>query len=192
MRKLIVLEHLSLDGVYQGPGGKDEDPSGNFVHGGWAMSYGDAVTESVITKLLQTPIDLLLGRTTYDIWASYWPDHGEIWPNVNKATKYVASNTLTKAAWGPSEILNGDIEAKVKAIKQQQGPEIHMWGSGNLLQTLLKHDLVDQFWFFIYPLTLGSGKQLFGHGTMPATFRVVESKVSSNGVVVVNYERVGK
>jgi dihydrofolate reductase len=137
------------------------------------------------------PFDLLLGRKTFGIWAPYWPHHAAEWPGVNTATKYVASNTMTSHAWQPSVFLNGDIAEKVTKIKQQQGPGLHVWGSGNLIQTLIKHDLVDAFWLMIYPITLGVGKRLFAAGTIPAAFKVTESNVTSNGVIVVNYERAG-
>ena len=140
---------------------------------------------------MNMPFDLLLGRKTFDIWAPYWPHHADTWPGVIKATKYVASNTLTSHAWQPSVFLNGDIAEKVAKLKQQPGPDLHVWGSGNLLQTLLKHDLVDGFWLMIYPLTLGDGKRLFAKGTIPAAFKVTESHVAANGVIIVNYERAG-
>jgi dihydrofolate reductase len=133
-----------------------------------------------------------LGRKTYDIWAPYWPKHADVWPNAIKATKYVASNNMTSGEWGPSVFLGGDIAEKIRSLKQQQGADLHVWGSGNLVQTLMKHDLIDQFWLMIYPLTLGSGKRLFDSGTVPASFEVKEGKVTSKGVILVNYERVGK
>jgi len=135
--------------------------------------------------------DLLLGRKTYDIWAPYWPHHADAWPGVNAAIKYVASHTMTSGEWQPSVFLNGDIAEEVAKIKQQQGPDLHVWGSGNLIQTLIKHDLVDAFWLMIYPITLGVGKRLFADGTIPAAFKVTESKVTPNGVIVGNYERAG-
>lgn len=191
MRKLIVLEHISLDGVIQAPGGPEEDTSGGFKFGGWISHYSDAVLGTALRKKMNLPFDLLLGRKTYDIWAPYWPHHADVWPNVNAATKYVASNTLTSSDWEPSVILNGDIAEKVGKIKEQPGPDLNVWGSGNLLQTLLKHELVDTFWLMIYPITLGAGKRLFAEGIMPATFKVTESTVTPNGVIVVNYERAG-
>ena len=136
------------------------------------------------------PFDLLLGRKTFDIWAKFWPHNGEIWPAVNTATKYVASNTMTSHEWQPSVLLSGDIAAKIANIKQQEGPDLHVYGSANLLQTLLKHDLVDAFWLKIFPITLGSGKRLFADGTIPAAFKVTDSIVTSKGVIIVNYERV--
>ena len=190
MRKIIVLEHISLDGVIQAPGGPEEDTSGGFTQGGWISPYSDAILGAALRKQMNQSFDLLIGRKTYDIWAPYWPLNGDGWPNVNKATKYVASNSLASAEWQPSVLLNGDVAEKISKIKQQEGPDLHVWGSGNLIQTLIKHDLVDTFWLMIYPITLGNGKRLFAEGTIPAAFKVTENIVSSNGVIVVNYERV--
>ena len=191
MRKVTVLEHISLDGVIQAPGGPDEDTSGGFPYGGWISPYSDEILGTALRRQMNMPFDLLLGRTTFDIWEPFWPQHADEWPGVNTATKYVASNTRTSSEWQPSMFLNGDIAEKVAKIKQQQGPDLHVWGSGNLLQTLMKHDLVDTFWLMIYPITLGVGKRLFAGGTIPAAFKVTESTVGSNGVIVVNYERAG-
>ena len=191
MRKVIVLEHISLDGVIQAPGGPEEDTSGGFAHGGWISPYSDPVLGTALRRQMNLPFDLLLGRKTFDIWAPYWPEHGDAWPGANTATKYVASNTLTSSAWQPSVFLNGDIAEKVTAIKQQPRPDLHVWGSADLIQTLIKHDLVDVFWLMIYPITLGAGKRLFADGTLPMAFKVTESMVSPNGVMVVNYERAG-
>jgi dihydrofolate reductase len=191
MKRLIALEHISLDGVIQAPGGPDEDTSSGFTHGGWIAPYADAILGTLLRKQMNKPFDLLLGRKTYEIWAPYWPHHGDIWPGVNAATKYVASNTIMSGEWQPSVFLNGDIAAKVAKIKQQHGLDLHVWGSGNLLQTLIRHDLVDAFWLMIYPVTLGNGKRLFADGTIPMAFKVTESRVTPNGVIVVNYERAG-
>ena len=191
MRKMIVLEHLSLDGVIQGPGGPEEDTSGGFTHGGWIRSYSDEVLGTALRKQMNMPFDLLLGRKTFEIWEPYWPHHGDIWPNVNKATKYVASNTMNSSAWQPSVFFSGDIAEKIAKLKQEPGPDLHVWGSGDLLQTLMKHDLVDVFWLMIYPVTLGSGKRLFADGAIPAAFKVTDSVVSPSGVIVVNYARAG-
>ena len=191
MRKVVVLEHISLDGVIQAPGGPDEDTSGGFAYGGWVAPYSDAILGVALRRQMNLPFDLLLGRKTFDIWAPYWPHHGDAWPGVNAATKYVASNTLTSGEWQPSVFLSGDVAEKVSQIKREPGPDLHIWGSGDLIQTLLKHDLVDTFWLMIYPITLGSGKRLFSNGTMPAAFKVTESTVTPKGVIVVNYERVG-
>jgi dihydrofolate reductase len=140
---------------------------------------------------MNMPFDLLLGRKTFEIWAPYWPHHADIWQGVNPATKYVASNTMTSHEWQPSVFLGGDIAEKVSKLNQQPGPDLHVYGSGNLLQTLLKHDLVDELWLKIYPITLGGGKRLFADGTIPAAFKVTDSKVSPSGVIIVNYERAG-
>jgi dihydrofolate reductase len=191
MRKVIVLEHISLDGVIQAPGGPDEDTSGGFVYGGWIAPYSDPIIGTVLRKQMNLPFDLLLGRTTFDIWEPFWPQHANEWPGVNTATKYVASNTRTSSEWQPSVFLNGDIAEKVAKLKREQGPDLNVWGSGNLMQTLMKHDLVDVFWLMIYPITLGSGKRLFADGTIPAAFKVTESTVGSNGVIVMNYEHAG-
>jgi dihydrofolate reductase len=191
MRKIIVLEHISLDGVIQAPGGPDEDTSGGFAYGGWIAPYSNPALGTLLRRQMNQPFDLLLGRTTFEIWEPYWPEHGDIWPNVNAATKYVASNTRTSSQWQPSVFLSGDIAEKVAGIKQQPGPDLHVWGSSNLVQTLLRHDLVDAFWLMIYPVTLGNGKHLFADGTIPMAFKVTESEVTPGGVIVVNYERAG-
>jgi dihydrofolate reductase len=191
MRKVIVLEHISIDGVIQAPGGPDEDTSGGFAYGGWIAPYSDDILGTALRRQMNLPFDLLLGRTTFDIWEPFWPQHADEWPGVNTATKYVASNTRTSSPWQPSVFLNGDIAEKAANIKGQQGPDLNVWGSGNLLQTLIKHDLVDAFWLMIYPITLGGGKRLFADGTIPAAFKVTESIVGSSGVIVVNYERAG-
>lgn len=191
MRKIIVLEHVTVDGVIQAPGGPEEDTSGGFAHGGWIAPYSDAMLGSILRRQMNLPFDLLLGRRTYEIWAPYWPHHAEAWPGVNAATKYVASNTMTNGTWQPSVFIGGDTAGKVAKIKQQQGPDLHVWGSGNFVQTLLKHDLVDAFWLMIYPITLGGGKHLFADGTNPNAFKVTESLVTPKGVIVANYERAG-
>ena len=189
MRKIIVLEHISLDGVIQAPGGPEEDTSGGFAYGGWAAPYDDDILGAALKKQMDMPFDLLLGRKTFDIWAAFWPQHN--WLAVNTATKYVVSNTMTSHEWQPSVFLNGDIAEKVAKLKQEQGPDLHVWGSGELLQTLMKRDLVDVFWLMIYPITLGSGKRLFVDGAIPAAFKMTESTIGSSGVIIANYERAG-
>jgi dihydrofolate reductase len=191
MRKVIVISHITLDGVLQAMGGPEEDTSGSFAYGGWVHPYSDEVVGTVVRREMSMPFDLLIGRRTFDIWAPYWPQHADIWPGVNTATKYVASNTLTSAEWQPTVFLSGDIAQKVSQLKQQPGPDLHVYGSGNLLQTLMRHDLVDAFWLKIYPLTLGSGKRLFTDGAIPAAFKVTESQISPKGVIIANYERAG-
>ncbi len=191
MRRVIAIEFISLDGVIQGPGGPDEDTSGGFAHGGWIWPYSDPVLRAIVEKHMNLPFDLLLGRTTFEIWAAHWPHHGDAWPSVNTATKYVASNTMTTHAWQPSVFMGGDVAAPVAALKRRPGPDLHVYGSANLLQTLMEHDLVDAFWLKIHPITLGVGKRLFAGGSIPAAFRVTASAVTSTGVVVVDYERAG-
>ena len=191
MRRVIVLEHISLDGVIQAPGGPEEDTSGGFPYGGWINPYTDEILGSLLRRQMSMPFDLLLGRKTFEIWASYWPQHADAWPGASTATKYVASNTISSGGWQPSVFLSGDIAEKVSKIKQQQGPDLNVWGSGDLNQTLIEHDLVDVFWLMIYPITLGAGKRLFASGTIPAAFKVTESTVTSKGVIIVNYARAG-
>lgn len=189
MRKVIVLEHISLDGVIQAPGGPDEDTSGGFAHGGWISPYSDEILGTLLRRQMNMPFDLLLGRTTFEIWEPYWPHHADIWPNVNIATKYIASNTRTSGKWQPSVFLSGDIAEQIANIKHQPGSDLHVWGSGNLIQTLIQHDLIDTFWLMIYPIVLGTGKRLFADGTIPMAFKVTEGKITPNGVIVMNYER---
>ena len=194
MRKVIALEFITLDGVIQAGGGPDEDRSGGFAYGGWQAPYSDDVSGAVMKKQMNMPFDLLLGRKTFDIWEPFWPNHADIWPGVMTATKFVASNTRESSEWQRSQrsvFLSGDLAEKVRQLKQQSGPNLHVYGSANLLQTLFEHDLVDELWLKIFPLTLGGGKRLFADGTIPAAFKVTESTVTSKGVIIVNYERAG-
>lgn len=192
MRKIIVLEFLSLDGVMQAPGGPEEDTSGGFQYGGWTVPYFDDFAGKIMAEQMKGPFSLLLGRKTFEIFASYWPQHAENWPGVNEATKYVVSNTLSSSDWQNSMFLQGDIVEALKNLKTQDGPDLHVYGSGNLVQTLMKHDLVDEFWLKIFPVILGQGKRLFAEGTQPAAFRLTDSKVSPSGVIIANYERAGE
>lgn len=192
MRRIVVLSFITLDGVMQAPGGPEEDTAGGFKYGGWTAPFfyeSDAAADALMAKQMQ-PADLLLGRKTYEIFASYWPEHGDIWPGVNEVTKYVASTTMDKADWNNSTILK-NVDA-IKALKNSEGGDIQVHGSGNLVQTLLQHDLVDELWLKIYPLTLGTGKRLFGEGTIPAAFKMTESQVTANGVIFANYTRAGE
>ena len=191
MRKIIVLTFLTLDGVMQAPGGPEEDTSGGFKFGGWTVPYFDEFMGQVMTEQMAKPSDLLLGRKTFEIFASYWPTHSKEWPSINSATKYIASNTLTHHAWENSVFLNGDVASKIKDLKAQSGPDIQVHGSSNLIQTLLKHDLIDEFWLKIFPVVLGSGKRLFAKGTIPAAFALTDCKHSPNGVIVADYTRAG-
>lgn len=189
MRKINVLEFVSLDGVIDAPGAREEDSQDGPPW--WIRMHSDAVSAAAIKKQMDMPFDLLLGRKTFELWAGYWPQHNDIWPGVNRATKYVASNTMTSHVWQPSVFLNGDIAGKISELKQQEGPDLHVYGSANLVQTLMKHDLVDAFWLKIFPITLGGGKRLFADDTIQATFKVTESTVTSKGVLFVTYERAG-
>ena len=191
MRKIIVLSFITLDGVMQGPGGPTEDTSGDFSYGGWTVPYFDDFLGQTMGEQMSGSSDLLLGRKTFEIFASYWPHHEDEWPGINKATKYVASNTLTKHEWRNSVFLKGDVAAEIKKLKQQDGPELQVHGSGNLIQTLLAHDLVDEFWLKIFPLTLGRGKRLFDKGTIPASYTLLESKSSPSGVIIATLKRAG-
>ena len=191
MRKINVLEFMSLDGVIQAPAGAKEDSSGGFEYGGWTSPHRDPASGAAMKKQMNAPADLLLGRKTFENFAGFWPQHGDIWPGVNTATKYVASNTITSSEWKPTVFLSGDIAKKIAKIKEEQGPDLHVWGSANLVQTLLKHDLVDALWLKIFPVVLGSGKKLFAEGTIPAAFKVTESAVTPKGVIIITYERAG-
>jgi dihydrofolate reductase len=186
-----VLEFMSLDGVIQAPGGPKEDATGGFEYGGWTAPHSDAVKGAAMKKQMKAPADVLLGRKTFEMFAGFWPQHAEIWPEVQTATKYVASNTITSSDWTPTVFLSGDIAKKIAEIKKQNGPDLHVWGSGNLVQTLLKHDLVDALWLKIFPVTLGGGKKLFAEGAIPAAFKMTESAITPKGVIIVNYERAG-
>jgi len=196
MRKLIVMSFIALDNVMQAPGGPEEDPTGGFEHEGWVAGYFDDILLNVMIKQTSKPFDLLLGRKTYEIFAAYWPyvnpDRNPFAAKLNNAKKYVASKTLTKLNWNNSELINGDIPDGIKRIKEQDGPEIQVHGSSNLVQTLLKHDLVDELWLKIFPVTLGTGKRLFAEGTIPAGFKLLESGISPSGVIIANYERSGE
>jgi len=191
MRKIIVLTFLSLDGVMQGPGGPTEDASGNFTLGGWTVPYFDEFLGNVMTEQMGEPFDLLLGRKTFEIFASYWPDHEEEGAGINRATKYVASNTLKSHEWQKSVFLSGNVPEEIKKLKEQDGPNLQVHGSANLIQTLLEHDLVDEFWLKIFPVTLGMGKRLFDQGTISAAYTLVDSKTSPTGVIVANLKRAG-
>jgi dihydrofolate reductase len=189
MRKIIVLSMITLDGVMQAPGGPGEDTSGGFKYGGWVAPYGDEVYGKVIEKQMK-PADLLLGRKTFEIWANYWPEHENGWPGINDVTKYVMSRTMKKSDWKNSVFLKS--LADIKKLKRSKGSDIKVWGSGKLIQLLLKNDLVDELWLIIHPLTLGKGKKLFDNGTIPAAFTLIESPVTPSGVIIANYQRAGK
>lgn len=192
MRKIVACEFMTLDGVIQSGGGPEEDDAGDFKYGGWFFGHADETVGAVVGERLKKPVDLLLGRKTFDIWEPYWPTHSDFWPNVMTATKYVASNTRDSSDWQPTVFLNGDVAEKVNELKQQDGLDLHLFGSADLLQTLFKADLVDELQLMIFPITLGQGKRLFTHGTIPAAFKVTTSQTTPNGIIIVNYERDGE
>lgn len=176
---------MTLDGVIQ------SSPEDNFEYEGWFFGYTDEECGAVIQERLAKPVDLLLGRKTFDIWEPYWPTHSDFWPNVMTATKYVASNTRDSSDWQPTVFLNGDLAEKVRELKQTEGPDLHVFGSADMLQTLFKNDLVDELHLMIFPITLGPGKRLFQDGTIPVAFKVNNSQISPNGIIIANYERDG-
>jgi dihydrofolate reductase len=191
MRKIIVLTFLTLDGVMQAPGGP-EDTSGGFKYGGWSAPYfyeADEAASEFMEKHMKSA-DLLLGRKTFEFFASFWPTHADIWPGINDVTKYVMSNTMDKSDWKNSVFLKSVDD--IKKLKNSEGSDIQVHGSGNLIQTLLKHDLVDELWLKTFPVTLGNGKRLFSEGTIPAAFTLTDSLVTPNGVIFANYERAGE
>ncbi len=192
MRKLIVLTFVTLDGVMQAPGGPTEDTSGDFSYGGWTVPYFDESLGKVMGEQMSQPFDLLLGRKTFQIFASYWPEHAEEGPEINSATKYVISKTMKEHPWQKSVFLNGDAEEEVKKLKQLDGPDLQVHGSSNLIQTLLKHDLVDELWLKIFPVVLGKGKRLFDEGTIPAAYTLVQSSITPSGVILASYKRAGE
>ncbi len=195
MRKIVVLSFISLDGVMQAPGGPEEDTSGGFQYGGWTVPYFDEFSGNIMGEQMAMPFDLLLGRKTYDIFAGYWPNqdpNGPVAEPFNKATKYVVSRSSPKLTWENSVLINGDVVAKLKELKQQDGPILQVHGSGNMIQTLLKNNLVDELWLKVFSITLGKGKRLFAEGTIPAAFELMDSKTSPSGVIFANYKRTGE
>jgi dihydrofolate reductase len=194
MRKLIVSTFLTLDGVMQAPGGPGEDDDDGFAHGGWSVNYWDEQMGQVMNEAMSTPFDLVLGRKTYDIFAAYWPhapeDAGA--KPLNDATKYVASRSNPTLEWSKSVLLDGDAAERITALKKEDGPELQVHGSGNLIQTLLRHNLVDEYRLWVFPLVIGSGKRLFSGGTIPSGLRLVDSTVSTTGVVIGTYEPAGE
>jgi dihydrofolate reductase len=189
MRKIIVLSMITFDGVMQAPGAPEEDTSGGFKYGGWVAPYFDNVFGSLLEKQLK-PVDLLLGRKTFQIFANYWPKHENGWPGINDVTKYVLSNTMNKSDWKNSKFLKSLDD--IKKLRNSKGSEIQVHGSGELIQLLLKYDLVDELWLKIYPLTLGKGKKMFDKGPIPAAFTLIENHVTPSGVIFANYKRAGK
>jgi dihydrofolate reductase len=189
MRKITVLSMITMDGVMQAPGGPEEDLSGDFKYGGWTVSYGDEVFGKIMQEEMK-PADYLLGRKTFDIFASYWPYHADFWPAVNEGTKYVLTQTIEKSDWKDTVFLQGPED--IQKLKQSEGPDIQVWGSSELVHLLLKQDLVDEIRLKIYPLILGEGKKLFDNNALPAAFVLTESHVTSKGVIIANYKRSGE
>ena len=187
MRKVIACEFMTIDGVIQ----NEENDGDGFKYGGWFFPYADEVTGAVVQERLAKHADLLLGRKVFDGWETYWPTHSDFWPNVMTATKYVASNTRTSSDWQPTVFLSGDLAEKVRQLKQEDGPDLHVMGSADMLQTLFKNDLVDALELMIIPVTLGTGKRLFQDGTIPASFKATSSQVAPKGIIIVSYERDG-
>lgn len=194
MRNLIVSTFLTLDGVMQAPGGPEEDDSGGFEHGGWSVNYWDDLMGEVKTEEFNVPFDMLLGRRSYEILGAFWPSAPEEAGGkpLNDATKFVASRGRPALEWEPSVLIEGDAADGVAELKETDGPELQVHGSGNLIQTLMRHGLVDEYRLWVFPLVLGSGKRLFADGTIPAGLKLVDNKVSTTGVVVGTYEPAGE
>jgi dihydrofolate reductase len=193
MRKLVVLTFISLDGVMQAPGGKGEDPSGDFEFEGWTVPYADEAMGQVMGKQMGQPFDMLLGKNTYDIFAGYWPHHtGQIADAINKATKYVVAPQEFSTDWEKTVQIHENAADEIKKLKAGDGPMLQVHGSGNMIQTLFKHDLVDELWLKIYPVVLGKGKRLFAEGTMPAAYKLLESTTTPSGVIIASYQRDGE
>jgi dihydrofolate reductase len=189
MRKITVLSFITLDGVIQAPGGPEEDPTEDFKYGGWSAPFDEESSGPTMQKQLERA-DLLLGRKTFDIFEEYWPKHADYWPGVNEVTKYVLSTTRNKSDWQNSEFLSS-IE-DIKNLKNSDGPEIKIWGSSKLVQLLLKHDLVDEFWLNIHPVILGKGKRLFDENSVPSSFTLADNFITKSGVILANYKRAGE
>lgn len=192
MRKIVVLTFVTLDGVMQAPGGPEEDTSDGFKHGGWTVPYFEETLGKTMDDQMGKPFDLLLGRKTYDIFASYWPDHDDEGAALNNATKYVVSHEQRDLSWGPSRLVTGDVVAEIKKIKYDDGKMLQVHGSSELIQTLLKNDLVDELWLKIFPVTLGGGKRLFEETTPPAAFMLEAVHPSPKGVIIASYKRAGE
>jgi len=194
MRKLVVSTFVTLDGVMQAPGGPEEDPTGGFTHGGWSFNYWDDMMGQVMGEFMAKPSELLLGRKTYEIFAAHWPyiQDDPAADKLNSVRKYVVSRTLDEVNWNNSTLITENVVEAIRNLKEQKGPEIQVHGSGNLIQTLLKHDLIDEFRLWIFPVTIGKGKRLFSDGTQPASLKLIDSKTSTTGVIIATYEPAGE
>jgi dihydrofolate reductase len=192
MRKLVILTFMTLDGIMQAPGGPEEDTDGNFKNGGWSVGYWDGFMDKVMGEQMGKPFDFLIGRKTYEIFAGYWPNAKDPGADIiNSARKYVVTTTLRKPDWNNSTLITGNVPEEIKKLKKQDGPELQVHGSADLIQTLLKNDLIDEIRLKIFPVAIGTGKRLFGEGTKPASFRLVDSRTSTTGIIVATYERDG-
>ncbi|TZF93700.1 dihydrofolate reductase [Chryseobacterium panacisoli] len=189
MRKITVISMITMDGVMQAPGGPEEDISGNFKYGGWTVSYGDELFGEIMQEEMKQT-DYLLGRKTFDIFSSYWPQHAEVWPGINEGNKYILSQTIENLDWKNTFFLKNQDD--IRKLKQSEGADIQIWGSSELIHLLLKNDLVDELRLKIYPLILGEGKKLFDDNSVPAAFVLTESHVTSKGVIIANYKRAGE
>jgi dihydrofolate reductase len=195
MRKIITTTFVTLDGVMQAPGGPEEDTSKGFKYGGWQAAVPmDEMMGSTLSAVMSAPFELLLGKTTYEIFAAYWPHakkDNEVAMPFNSTKKYVVSDKPFEPSWHNSVCITGDVVAQIKKLKEEEAPDLWVWGSGNLIQTLLKHHLIDRMHLWIYPLTIGSGKRLFSDGTQAEKFKLIESKISNSGVILATYEPAG-
>lgn len=194
MRKLIVNTFITLDGVMQAPGGPEEDPTGGFKYGGWSVNYWDDTMGKIMGDFMAKPFELLLGRKTYEIFAAHWPyakdDPGADF--LNSAKKHVVSRTLDKVDWNNSTLIKNDVVHAIEKLKEQSGPELQVHGSGNLIQTLLKHNLIDEFHLWVFPVVIGTGKKLFSDGTIPSNLKLIDSKTASTGVIIATYQPDGE
>lgn len=192
MRRIIAITQVTLDGVMQAPGGPEEDRSNGFTLGGWAMSFGDETLQEVISKTIAGDFDMLLGRRTYEIFAGYWPEkNGPIANAFNKATKYVVTRNLNQLDWKKSVQIGGDVVNEIRRLRAWDGPEIHIWGSSELLQTLIAADLMDEYRFWIAPVLLGEGKRLFQNGIPPRALSLVETRSTPKGILINTYRPSG-
>jgi dihydrofolate reductase len=193
MRKLIAITHTSIDGVMQAPGGPEEDPSNGFTRGGWTVPFRDEAGGKAIREIIAGEFDMLLGRRTYDIFAGYWPNQGDnpVGKAFDKATKYVVSRSPGQLGWKNSQAIGGDVVDGIRRLKASDGPELHIWGSSELLQTLIAADLIDEFRIWVFPVVLGQGKRLFGHGVPPRTLALVDTRGNSKGVLMNTYRPTG-
>jgi dihydrofolate reductase len=189
MRKIVVLEFMTLDGVMQAPGGPEEDPAESFAFGGWQVPYSDPLVGEVTKKELDASVEYLLGRKTFEIWAGYWPKHADIWPGINDGKKYVLSSTMKQTDWKNTEFIENVDD--IRKLKESDGPDIQVWGSSQLVHLLLENDLVDELRIMTYPLIVGEGKKVFADGAMPAALTLTKSSTGTSGVIVAWYKRAG-